>query len=775
MNTNTASEVKVQVVCVTYNQKDYIKEALDSFLMQKTNFKFEVLVGDDCSTDGTSEIVAEYAKKYPDIIKHIRRNPNMGCLANFMDLCENVTAPYAAFCDGDDYWTDENKLQKQFDFMEKNKDVNVCAHRVSVNISEDDSLYNYYKKLNFQTPLKAPCAKKITIQEIIQSLPQTSSIFIRWKKIKFPKWAKKGIAGDFTIVCLQLGDKNAYILNETMSCYRKNATGVSFNKDDIWQHFIKTRPDYFRFLPGIIEYLKRNYNSYGIDAVQKRLWLEITNYANAIIKTDNWECLLEVKKEYPDVYEKIKNLLSEYKYRLQQIDKLGLKQANLLRRNSTFKIIKPILKIIYTLKKIARQFKNLIKNIHLFLAYWFFALVPKKKNLIVFAGFMKKNYMDNTKYLYEYIIKNHPEIEAVWLTRNKEVRKKLKENKMPVHRMNSPAGTWTMIRANAVVLDHWKICDLDNRYGFNAKTKIIQLWHGNGFKNMKPEADIIKSTTFKGVRLSSDITCQKNDNLLTKIIKKVKYIFIAPFREMFENYFLMFSPGPGFDENIIKPWKIKAEAISYCGYSKHEHLFLNKETKPKQYKIVYAPTYRDNGILEKSLIDNLISNFENLNNILEKIDAYFTIRLHPHTWRNYNTELCQNMEKYKRIELNTEKDFDQQLYNYSLLITDYSSLGMEFPILDRPVLYLASDYAEYAENEASFNMPFYENCAGKVSSTWEEINNEIVEVFNNPNRDRELRVQVLNKFFPEEFNSIDNSKKIVEEIKQRLKIRRKNG
>jgi len=58
MNTNTASEVKVQVVCVTYNQKDYIKEALDSFLMQKTNFKFEVLVGDDCSTDGTSEIVA---------------------------------------------------------------------------------------------------------------------------------------------------------------------------------------------------------------------------------------------------------------------------------------------------------------------------------------------------------------------------------------------------------------------------------------------------------------------------------------------------------------------------------------------------------------------------------------------------------------------------------------------------------------------------------------------------------------------------------------------
>lgn len=775
MNTNTASEVKVQVVCVTYNQKDYIKEALDSFLMQKTNFKFEVLVGDDCSTDGTSEIVAEYARKYPDIIKHIRRNPNMGCLANFMDLCENVTAPYAAFCDGDDYWTDENKLQKQFDFMEKNKDVNVCAHRVSVNISEDDSLYDYYKKLNFQTPLKAPCAKKITIQEIIQSLPQTSSIFIRWKKIKFPKWAKKGIAGDFTIVCLQLGDKNAYILNESMSCYRKNATGVSFNKDDIWQHFIKTRPDYFRFLPGIIEYLKRNYNSYGIDAIQKRLWLEITNYANAIIKTDNWECLLEVKKEYPDVYEKIKNLFSEYKYRLQQIDKLGLKQANLLRRNSTLKIIKPILKIIYALKKIARQFKNLIKNIHLFLAYWIFALVPKKKNLIVFAGFMKKNYMDNTKYLYEYIIKNHPEIEAVWLTRNKEVRKKLKENKMPVHRMNSPAGTWTMIRANAVILDHWRMCDLDNRYGFNANTKIIQLWHGNGFKSMKPVGDIIKSTTFKGVRLSSDITCQKNDNLLTKIIKKVKYIFIAPFREMFENYFLMFSPGPGFDESIIKPWKINPKIVSYCGYSKHEPLFSNKNKKADQYKIVYAPTYRGDATLEENLINNLISNFENLNNILEKIDAYFTIRLHPHTWRSYSQKIKQNLTNYKRIEFNTEKDFDQFLYNYSIMITDYSSMGMEFPILDRPVIYLAHDIKEYQEVDATLAMPLEGNVAGDILYNWNDVNKAIEEAYYHPEKNVELRKAILDKYFPSGYNDINNSKRIVEEIEKKLKIRRENG
>ena len=94
---NSDNTPVVQIICVTYNQKDYISDALNSFLMQKTNFEFEVLVGDDCSTDGTSEIVAQYSKKYPDIIKHIRRQQNMGCLANFMDLCEKASAGYAVF------------------------------------------------------------------------------------------------------------------------------------------------------------------------------------------------------------------------------------------------------------------------------------------------------------------------------------------------------------------------------------------------------------------------------------------------------------------------------------------------------------------------------------------------------------------------------------------------------------------------------------------------------------------------------------------------------
>ena len=125
-------EIKVQVVCVTYNQKEYIKEALDSFIMQKTNFGYEVLVGDDGSTDGTSEIVAEYAKKYPDIIKPIFHSHNTGSYQNLLDAASACKGKYVAMCDGDEYWTDENKLQKQADFMDTHKDCSICFHTVLI-------------------------------------------------------------------------------------------------------------------------------------------------------------------------------------------------------------------------------------------------------------------------------------------------------------------------------------------------------------------------------------------------------------------------------------------------------------------------------------------------------------------------------------------------------------------------------------------------------------------------------------------------------------------
>ena len=93
----------VTVICITYNHEKFIAQALDSFLMQKTNFKFKVFVGEDCGPDRTADVVKEYARKYPDIIVPFIREHNMGAQRNLIDLCQRATSPYISFCEGDDY------------------------------------------------------------------------------------------------------------------------------------------------------------------------------------------------------------------------------------------------------------------------------------------------------------------------------------------------------------------------------------------------------------------------------------------------------------------------------------------------------------------------------------------------------------------------------------------------------------------------------------------------------------------------------------------------
>ena len=125
--------IKVVVWCLAYNQARFIRNALDGFVMQKTNFSFEVIVHDDKSTDGTTDIILEYAKRYPDIIIPVIEAENQwtrGGLVRIIDILNDKyrNAPYIAFCEGDDYWTSPYKLQKQVDFLDKEPQYSMCFH-----------------------------------------------------------------------------------------------------------------------------------------------------------------------------------------------------------------------------------------------------------------------------------------------------------------------------------------------------------------------------------------------------------------------------------------------------------------------------------------------------------------------------------------------------------------------------------------------------------------------------------------------------------------------
>ena len=122
---------KVSVVCTAYNHEPYIRETLESFVSQETDFPFEVLVNDDASTDGTAAVIREYAERYPEIIRPFYQEKNLFSQGiNIYDavLYPAVRGEYIAACEGDDFWTDRNKLQRQADFLDSHPDYSACVH-----------------------------------------------------------------------------------------------------------------------------------------------------------------------------------------------------------------------------------------------------------------------------------------------------------------------------------------------------------------------------------------------------------------------------------------------------------------------------------------------------------------------------------------------------------------------------------------------------------------------------------------------------------------------
>lgn len=130
-------EPLVSVVSITYNHEQFISQMIEGVLMQRTNFPIELILAEDCSTDRTREIVLKYQKKYPDLIRIIMSEFTIGAVANEKRAMLAAKGKYLAICEGDDYWTDADKLQKQVDFLEANPDYCVCFHRVKHYVIDD--------------------------------------------------------------------------------------------------------------------------------------------------------------------------------------------------------------------------------------------------------------------------------------------------------------------------------------------------------------------------------------------------------------------------------------------------------------------------------------------------------------------------------------------------------------------------------------------------------------------------------------------------------------
>lgn len=219
----------VSICCLTYNQVKFIKQCLDGILQQKTNFLFEVLIHDDASTDGTDIILKEYAEKYPHIIKPVFEKENQytkGVAISKKYNFPRVKGKYVAMCEGDDYWTDPYKLQKQVDFLENNPEYTICFHKVQriyESINRPSDILPSYEMLNR--------IKGFDYTNLLKSnFIQNCSIMVRWSIIDNPQqyFLPKIITGDWFLVLLFAKYGKIKMLDDVMSVYRVNTGGVWF-------------------------------------------------------------------------------------------------------------------------------------------------------------------------------------------------------------------------------------------------------------------------------------------------------------------------------------------------------------------------------------------------------------------------------------------------------------------------------------------------------------------------------------------------------------------
>jgi glycosyltransferase involved in cell wall biosynthesis len=214
---------KATVFSLVYNQKNYIHQACESFLAQKTDRPIKVYLHDDASTDGSQSILKRYKKKFPDIFKIKLRNKNVYNSGNneiFLREALSVSTPYIALCEGDDFFTDERKLQIQTEFLDKNKEVMGCFHnsiRVDANSIIIDE--NYCRK-------EKNCFDQRSVLTMLYGSEATSSCFFRKKAIqRIPDWYCER-PSDFFIDLL-ISEKGSYVyLDYNLSAYRTHKDGI---------------------------------------------------------------------------------------------------------------------------------------------------------------------------------------------------------------------------------------------------------------------------------------------------------------------------------------------------------------------------------------------------------------------------------------------------------------------------------------------------------------------------------------------------------------------
>lgn len=264
-NSVPESRPRVSVLMLTYNQEKYIRAAIESALMQRTTFNYEIVIGDDCSTDSTRIIVSEYAARNPDKIRLLLHSANVGSLRNLAEVLSHCRGELVAFLEGDDYWTSPEKLQKQVDFLDEHAECALCFHNATV-IWED--------RIHVPMSYNSRAQQQISSIEDLWRTNFIASCTVMWRKQllgRLPEWFFELPYGDWALhmLCAQHG-KIGYI-DELLGVYRIHSAGAWSKLDTVQQ--LEAWLAFYESMNANLDFRYSRFAEAAIDAQRQELAL----------------------------------------------------------------------------------------------------------------------------------------------------------------------------------------------------------------------------------------------------------------------------------------------------------------------------------------------------------------------------------------------------------------------------------------------------------------------------------------------------------------------
>jgi CDP-glycerol glycerophosphotransferase len=370
--------------------------------------------------------------------------------------------------------------------------------------------------------------------------------------------------------------------------------------------------------------------------------------------------------------------------------------------------------------------------------------LSKKPDRWLFCARQGKAFAENCKYLFIHVHNEQPDLEAIWITHDRSIKRDLLRQGFKACMAYSPAGYWYSLTAGAVFLSHNRIWDPDgNGFAIARGTLIMQLWHGSPIKRL---GNTVEWST---------------DSKLSIVIGKI-LIALFPFLAIRRYCHRMLAACPSVARHLGESYAIPDTNMLISGYPKNDswlgRALSTKNTGPR--KVIYMPTFR---ALDWRLFVDFECNFERLNRLCSKHNMEFHIKLHPYSLDRLAL-IMESISALTHIKFCDHDDIYEILDEYDVLVTDYSSISFDYLLCGRPIIYAPFDYASYKKEERGFLEPYKSLTPGPHARNWPELEALMVSKVDEYASQRKALNDRYNSY-----QSSHSSERLVEQVRALIK------